>query len=156
MIRSFCSFGHICWNTEIWINDLWLYSLSFFTSSLDLLAIWSPYPTVSLLYDLLTLGLLCHMTSLPYDLFVLWPPYPMVSLPFDLFNLWPPCPMISLSYDLLAIWPSLIFFIFCRLLGKEKRIGGFDLIWDDGPVFADEGGFESSTSLTPLNSFLGN
>jgi tubulin polyglutamylase TTLL9 len=62
----------------------------------------------------------------------------------------------------LAIYPRLIItslilreFVEIRLLGKEKRIGGFDLIWDDGPVFADEGGFESSTSLTPLNSFLG-
>ena len=34
-------------------------------------------------------------------------------------------------------------------------MGGFDLIWDEGPVFADEGGLDCSTSACPLNSFLG-
>ncbi|XP_055892570.1 probable tubulin polyglutamylase TTLL9 [Biomphalaria glabrata] len=43
-----------------------------------------------------------------------------------------------------------------RLTGKEKRIGGWDLLWDDGPVFIDameqDAGLPSI--LTP-NSFLG-
>ncbi|KAK3749516.1 hypothetical protein RRG08_043422 [Elysia crispata] len=40
-----------------------------------------------------------------------------------------------------------------RLSGKEKRVGGWDLLWDDGPVFTEE-----MTGLPPFihtNSFLG-
>lgn len=43
-----------------------------------------------------------------------------------------------------------------RLAGKEKAIGGFDLMWDDGPVYVDPmfpDSFNPSTSR--LNSFLG-
>jgi hypothetical protein len=40
---------------------------------------------------------------------------------------------------------------FLRLTGKEKRVGGFDMIWNDGPVYADDTGFEQQR----LNSFLG-
>lgn len=44
-----------------------------------------------------------------------------------------------------------------RLTGKEKRVGGFDLIWDDGQVLADETGLDghNTNSQTPTNSFLG-
>lgn len=35
----------------------------------------------------------------------------------------------------------------CRLTGKEKKVGLFDLMWDDGPVFLDEGGMEDVVSL---------
>jgi len=38
-----------------------------------------------------------------------------------------------------------------KLTGKEKRVGGFDMIWNDGPVYADDTGFEQQR----LNSFLG-
>jgi hypothetical protein len=38
-----------------------------------------------------------------------------------------------------------------RLTGKEKRVGGYDLIWNDGPVYADDCGLEQQK----LNSFLG-
>ncbi len=45
---------------------------------------------------------------------------------------------------------------FYRLTGKEKRIGGFDLIWDEGPVMADDGlDCTKSTAAFPTNSFLG-
>lgn len=48
--------------------------------------------------------------------------------------------------------------MFPRLTGKEKRVGGFDLIWDDGPVSADDGSAECSVNSisTTANSFLGN
>lgn len=45
-----------------------------------------------------------------------------------------------------------------RLTGYEKRIGGYDLIWSDGPVYANSSdcghslGFEDGPKL---NSFLG-
>ncbi|XP_064611159.1 probable tubulin polyglutamylase TTLL9 isoform X1 [Liolophura sinensis] len=43
-----------------------------------------------------------------------------------------------------------------RLTGREKRVGGFDLLWDEGPVFVDE---EESDGLSvrssDTNSFLG-
>lgn len=43
-----------------------------------------------------------------------------------------------------------------RLTGKEKRIGGFDLIYNDGPVYYDEAGVETfNLNTLRLNSFLG-
>ncbi|KAK3085866.1 hypothetical protein FSP39_009817 [Pinctada imbricata] len=45
-----------------------------------------------------------------------------------------------------------------RLTGKEKRVGGWDLLWDDGPILADDGNMECSTNggnVTTPNSFLG-
>lgn len=39
-----------------------------------------------------------------------------------------------------------------RLTGREKRVGGFDLIWNDGPVYIDDCG---SAEQPRLNSFLG-
>lgn len=38
------------------------------------------------------------------------------------------------------------------MTGKEKRVGGFDLIWNDGPVTIED----CSTDQPKLNSFLGN
>ena len=38
-----------------------------------------------------------------------------------------------------------------RLTGKEKRVGGFDLIWNEGPIYADEFGLDQQK----LNSYLG-
>ena len=51
----------------------------------------------------------------------------------------------------------MFFPLFPRLTGKEKRIGGCDLIWDDGPVLADDGNMECSINgaVTTSNSFLG-
>ena len=41
-------------------------------------------------------------------------------------------------------------------MGKEKNIGGFDLIWEDGPVFTDCTFVDQSSDANlTLNSFLG-
>ncbi|XP_041377177.1 probable tubulin polyglutamylase TTLL9 [Gigantopelta aegis] len=45
-----------------------------------------------------------------------------------------------------------------RLTGREKRVGGFDLLWDDGPIFADEtiaADCLNSCAGGTMNSFLG-
>ena len=43
-----------------------------------------------------------------------------------------------------------------RLMGSEKRVGGFDLIWNDGPVASDELALKCGQPLTySTNSFLG-
>jgi len=44
------------------------------------------------------------------------------------------------------------------LTGFEKRIGGYDMIWNDGPVYAnpnDCGYTKGSEDAPKLNSFLG-
>ena len=40
----------------------------------------------------------------------------------------------------------------CRLLGNERRVGGFDLIWDDGPIYVETTFGEETQKY---NSYLG-
>ncbi|XP_026873723.2 probable tubulin polyglutamylase TTLL9 isoform X2 [Electrophorus electricus] len=43
-----------------------------------------------------------------------------------------------------------------RLTGKEKRVGGFDLMWNDGPVFRENAGLETLGSpFQTANTHLG-
>ncbi|XP_014671745.1 PREDICTED: probable tubulin polyglutamylase TTLL9 [Priapulus caudatus] len=46
-----------------------------------------------------------------------------------------------------------------RLTGNERRVGGFDLMWDNGPVYANEGTsiecVAAKTSNKMLNCYLG-
>ena len=68
---------------------------------------------------------------------------------------------LNIKYDviILSLWRKDLNgnCIFFRLTGKEKRCGGFDLIWDDGAVLADDGNMECSANgaVTTPNSFLG-
>ncbi|XP_065105925.2 probable tubulin polyglutamylase TTLL9 isoform X2 [Paramisgurnus dabryanus] len=43
-----------------------------------------------------------------------------------------------------------------RLTGKEKRVGGYDLMWNDGPVYMDDDGLEAlGGSCLIANTHLG-
>lgn len=45
----------------------------------------------------------------------------------------------------------------CRLTGKEKRVGGFDLMWNGGPVHRDDLiPATCGSSSFPSNTHLGN
>lgn len=50
-----------------------------------------------------------------------------------------------------------IFFVaISRLTGREKRVGGFDLMWNDGPVYMDDttGADCIPNPSYPTNTFL--
>ena len=44
-----------------------------------------------------------------------------------------------------------------KMTGKEKRVGNFDLMWNDGPVYVDDSGIDAPSTATSyaLNTFLG-
>lgn len=45
--------------------------------------------------------------------------------------------------------------MFFRLSGKEKQVGGFDLMWNDGPIYSADVNFEGGINLI-ANTHLGN
>lgn len=49
---------------------------------------------------------------------------------------------------------TLLFFL--SLTGKEKRVGGFDLVWNDGPVYSEDVDPEIfGCSCLKANTYLG-
>lgn len=49
------------------------------------------------------------------------------------------------------------FFVLFRLAGKEKRVGGYDLMWNNGPVYREHVNLETfGSSCLTANTHLGN
>lgn len=83
--------------------------------------------------------------------------YKFIYLFFTLYFIHSSISIHTILHIHFSIHLFILYLVCYRLTGQEKRVGGFDLMWNDGPVAMDDacGADCIPQPLYPTNTFLG-